>query len=109
MKIAAVSILVVCALLTGARIPVFASDVALWRDAVPSDAPRPYVNLSAALLQAGRWAEAEPLVLQAVDKAQRPASAYERAAVLDLVTLQVRYLDTWHHVCSRPAFHSYCS
>lgn len=109
MKIAlSVVLLVGCALLTGARIPVFASDLALWMAALPSDAPRVSVNIAAALLQAGEWETAGGYALQAVHKAERPESKFERQAVLSLVSQQIQYLDTWHPVCSRPDYQPYC-
>lgn len=97
-----------CALLTGARIPVFASDKALWMAALPSTAPRVSVNVAAALLNAGTWESAGDYALHAVELSQRPESTYERAAVLALVKLQIQYLDTWHPVCDRPAYQPYC-
>lgn len=96
------------ALLTGARIPVFASDRALWMAALPSAAPRVSANVAAALLREGAWESAGDYALQAIEKAQRPESAYEVDAVRHLVQLQVQYLDTWHPVCDRPVFAPYC-
>lgn len=103
-----VVLLVGCALLTGARIPAFESDRALWMAALPSTAPRVSVNVAAALLNDGTWESAGDYALQAVKLSQRPESTYERAAVLTLVKLQIQYLDTWHPVCDRPSFQPYC-
>lgn len=96
------------ALLTVARIPVFASDRALWLDALPSTAPRVHVNAAAALLQAGEYERAVVEAERAVELAERPASDYERVAVRALVTNQIQWIDSFYPICTRPSLQPFC-
>lgn len=104
----AFAIVLGCALLTGARIPAFGSDLALWAAAYPSEAPRVSINLAAALLRDGQWDAASLASLRAWDLAQRPESDYERAAVLEIVKRQIQYRDAWAPICTHPAYSPFC-
>lgn len=104
----AILVLTGCALLTGARIPVFESDRALWLSALPSTAPRVHVNAAAALIQHGEYERAVVEAERAVELAERPASAYEREAVRQLVTNQIQWIDSFYPVCTRPSLQPFC-
>ena len=98
-----------CVLLTMARIPAFASDRALWWAALPSERPRVSANVAAALMRAGDYEGGALWSVRAVELAQRPASAYERDAVRDLVMRQLNYANLFtDNLCDRPLFRPHC-
>lgn len=101
-------LLVGCALLTTARIPVFRSDRALWMAALPSEKPRVLVNVAAALIQQRSWESGADYALQALALAERPQSAYERAAVHALVRKQLLWVSLSVPICDRPAYQPHC-
>lgn len=97
-----------CVLLTVARIPVFSSDRALWWAALPSERPRVSANVAAALMQSGDYEGGALWSARAVELAQRPASAYEREAVRELVARQLNYANLFTNLCDRPSFQPHC-
>ena len=97
-----------CVLLSVARIPAFASDRALWWAALPSERPRVAVNVAAALIREGELEAGALWSVRAVELAARPASAYERDAVRQIVRYQLLYVHAQMPVCDRPSFQSHC-
>lgn len=95
-------------LLTAARLHAFSSDAALWASAQPSNAPRVSVNSAAVLIGQQQFELAAQMGLHAIALADRPASAYEREAVRAIVQRQLRLIDSWLPVCSRPDYSPHC-
>lgn len=100
--------LLVCAVLTASRVPVFQSDRALWWSALPSERPRVHVNVAAALILAGEYEAGALFSVRAIELTQAPERAYERAAVATIVRSQLRWADTFQPICDRPSFQPHC-
>lgn len=100
--------LFVLAGLTALRVPAFQSDRALWWAALPSERPRVYVNVAAALITSGEFEAGALYAVRAVQLTAPPERAYERAAVATIVRAQLQWVNLFQPICERPLYQPHC-